>query len=437
MTSITAPGGFAVGGKDSLMAPWFAYAVVLMAACNAALRPTVELPITPYYLLAPVVILLLLASMRRFGVWLLVYALAASYGLLVGTAFGTPWGAQFAQLLKYLQLLTFFGLLRWLSSVDPQAGPRLQRTLALLTALVFALALFQALTGLEIPTVVNEESNLWLNTIFFTPNDLALFLGGVVCLVLASNASWAMKLLFVALVTALNVRNDAKAVLIATALMLVMLLLLRACEALRWRPWVGLMAFTALIASALVYHGDTEVEFADMQFNLVGLLIDPASRILALEPYGLEGSVFDRADALIYGLQAFKASSYLGLGPAGSVQALSLPQYDLITAKSLHNAIAEVFIEFGPLAMLGMLLLLPPVVRALKARRPMAADRGRLMLFVAAPMLSVSQSSGFISNYAFWLTVFLIWWPSSAHGLRLDPRRRRAVAQPSIGSPLP
>jgi hypothetical protein len=226
-------------------------------------------------------------------------------------------------------------------------------------------------------------------------------------------------MLVLSAVTALNLRNDAKAVLIATALMLAMLVFLRICSLLRLRPWVGLAALLGLVAAVLLYQGELEVEVGDTQFNLLALIIDPVQRIINLEAYELRGSIFDRADALIYGLQAFKSMGYMGLGPGGSVYALSLPQYELFTAQSLHNALAEVVIEFGPVALFVGLPLLAPVIRALAAHKPTPKDRGRLLLFAAIPLLSVSQSSGFISNYAFWITAFLIWWP-----LR-EPRRGR------------
>jgi hypothetical protein len=401
------------------MAPWFGYAVVWLAMGNAVLRPSAEVPVTPFYVLAPLVIALLATSLRWFRTWLLVFIGIACYGLIVGKLFGVPWGMQFAQLAKYLQLLCFFGLLKWLHEVDPEAGKRLTKVAMGLTLLVFMIALWQALTGLEIPTVVNEESSLWLNTVFFTPNDVALFLGGVLCIVLASDASLISKAVVLALVTSLNLRNDAKAALIATALMLAMLVILRACAPLRLRPWVGLIALAGLVTLVLLYLGEDTVEIGDTETNLLALIIEPVQRIVNLEAYELRGSIFDRADALIYGLQAFKSTAYLGLGPGGSVYALSLPQYELVTAQSLHNALAEMAIEFGPAAVLVGIFVLAPLLRGLAAKRPSTADRGRLLLIAASPLLSVSQSSGFISNYAFWLTAFLIWWPIR------EPRRGR------------
>lgn len=111
----------------------------------------------------------------------------------------------------------------------------------------------------------------------------------------------------------------------------------------------------------------------------------------------------------------------MGLGPAGSVHTLSLPNSELLTAKSLHNAIAEVLVEFGPAALVVGFFLLRPYGRALLSTRPTRQQISQMCLIAAAPMLSVSQSAGYISNYAFWLTAFIIWYP---------PIRRREPHSP-------
>jgi hypothetical protein len=410
-----------------------AYATVCVALGNAVLRPAVDVPVTPYYLAAPVAAMALAASVLWFRNWLAVFGAVACYGLLVGIAYGVPIGAQASQLLKYLQLLTLFGLLRWLHEVDPEAGPTLRRIVLWFTVAVLGLALLQSRTGWEVPTVVGEESHLWLNAVFYTPNDLALFLGGALCLALASNASWLFKLTALALVCMLNVRNDAKAVLIATAIMVTVLVALRVCAALRLRPWAGFTLLALPVVAVVGGLAGVEFELADASFTPAELIADPLTRLMALEPYELAGSVFDRTDALIYAVQAFQSTWYLGLGPGGTVHTLALPQFEIATTKSLHNALAEVALEFGPVALLGFCLMLPPLVRALVARRPDATERGRLMLAAAAPMLAVSQSSGFISNYAFWLTAFLICWPAVAG----DRRVKRRPAEPATHASPP
>lgn len=389
---------------------------MFVAAWNAVLRPSVSTPITPYYILMPLIFTVFIVQLswaRRWFLWFLVFA---SYGLFMGTIYGVPLSMQLAQLLKYAQLITFFALLTWLCRSDPFGQFRLQKLVFFLAFLVFIIAGIQIITGFEFPTVVNEESSLWLNTFFFTPNDLALFLSGVLCLILCSKTTFLNKTIFFIVFFVLNVHNDAKAALLASCLIIGMYALLRLCNRFRIRPIIAILVLTIVVIFTLFALSDTTIKIKETEFNFVQLFIDPFERIISLEPYDLGGSIFDRTDALIYAIEAFRSTWWLGLGPAGSIYILSLPNTELLSAKSLHNAIAEFIVEFGPVAVILGYFMLRPLLRALFTISPTNQQMVMISFAVAAPMLSVSQSSGYISNYAFWLTAFLIWrTPSTGH----------------------
>lgn len=409
---------------------WFL--LVFLASWNAVLRPSLSIPITPYYLLMPIVMLLLIIRVHYARRWIIWFVGFASYGVAVGTAFGVPFYMQMAQLLKYAQLVTFILMLTWLYRTDSSSAAGLRGLVGALTALVFAIAGLQILTGFEFPTVVNYESGLWLNTFFYTPNDLALFLCGVFCMVLCGNYSLWRKAVFFGFFFAINIRNDAKAAILAAIIMIATYFFLIICIKSRMRPIIGLLFFIIFALFVVVNVGDKNIEVADSEFNFLQLFIDPFERIYNLDPYNLGGSIFDRTDALIYSIEALKSMAGLGLGPAGSVYNLSLPNYELLTAKSLHNAIAEIFVEFGPVALVVFYLLLKPFNNALMNQR-LSSQKICLVCFVAAsPLLSVSQSSGFISNYAFWLSAFLIWYPAATGDRSINQSPQR-----SLGSSLP
>ncbi|CAG0930629.1 hypothetical protein PLCT1_01432 [Planctomycetaceae bacterium] len=417
----------------------FFYVLVVLAAWNAVLRPSVSIPVTPYYLLAPVVAAWLLANDPPFRRWIAWFGAASLYALTIGLVYGVPLMMQLAQLLKYFQLLVFFGMLAWLLRTDPQAPRKLVRIVMWLGVAVFVIAALQAATGFEFPTVVNEESALWLNTFFFTPNDLALFLCGIVAMALVSRMPLVSKAAIIGLVCALNLRNDAKAGLLAIALMVTMTLLLAVCRRTRTRPIAALALLAVAVPLVVVALAETTFGTEDTDFDFLQLFLDPLQHLMALEPYDLGGSIFDRTDALIHSLTALRSMAWLGLGPGGSVYTLSLPNFELLTAKSLHNALAELLVELGPVMVILAWIVLRPVLRALWRRDSTTRDRGRMLLLVAAPMLSVSQSSGYISNYAFWLAAYVLWFWRVAE---TAPRRRPAKRPvrrlpPSVSQAVP
>lgn len=403
---------------------WFV--VVFLAAWNAVLRPAPSIPVTPYYLLMPIIFILLVIRVHYTRKWVIGFAGFSTYGVVIGIAFGVPFSMQMAQLLKYAQLVTFLLMLTWLYRTAPTSAAGLRGLVGALTLLVFAIAGLQIFTRFEFPTVVNEESALWLNTYFYTPNDLALFLCGVFCLVLCGNYSFWKKCLFFCAFFAINLRNDAKAAILASIIMIVPYVLLMVCSKFRIKPIIGLLVFVMLSFFAIFNLGNTTIELVDSEFNFSQLFLDPFERIYNLDPYNLGGSIFDRTDALIHSVEAIKSMAWLGLGPAGSVYNLSLPNYELLTAKSLHNAIAEIFFEFGPISLMVFYLLLRPFKQAITNHRPSSQQVCLICFVVASPLLSVSQSSGFISNYAFWLSAFLIWYPAAVGDQPINQSLKRS-----------
>lgn len=394
---------------------YFWLTIIVFATANAILRPSQSIPVTPFYVLMPFILFILTVYVKLSRKWMIVFLGVAIYGLVVGTSFGVPFKLQIAQILKYAQLLTFLLLLSWLYCRGPISQKRLRRTLGFLTSMVFLLAILQSVTGFEFANVINDESHLWLNTFFYTPNDLGLFLAGSACLVLCSDVSLLRKVIFFVAFFSLNLRNDAKAVVLAALVMLAVYLILKILNKLRIRPVIGLTLILVMVPLSLISIENINVAVGGSEFDLQQLLADPITRIINLEPYKLGGSIFDRTDALIYSVIALDSVHWVGLGPAGSIYNLSLPENELLTAKSLHNAIAEICVDFGPVALLLFGFLLRPFAIAIFSRKLSSAQVCLICFVMSSPFLSVSQSSGFISNYAFWLTAFLIWYPASTN----------------------
>jgi hypothetical protein len=411
--------------RSALLIPSVIYALLFVGAANAALRPSADTPITPWYVIFPFVTVTLGLVSREFRRWTMWFGVLCIYGFFTGLSYGVPGEMIALQLLKYVELLAYMGLLSWLLKNNEHARADLMRLVVVLVMLVGLLAAVESATGFELPTVHSEESRDYLEAFFFTANDVGLFLGAVVVLVLASRARLFTKLLLVAAITMLNWRNDAKAVVLSTVLVVLMWMLLAVCQRLRVRPLTAILLFVVAVPLGIYVLVTQVAPEAEGDYSVMQLLLDPLNHVMQLEPYELGGSVFDRTDSLIYNLRAFFSTYGLGLGPAGSVYTLSLAPNSTMTAASLHNAIAELFVELGPVALLLAVWFIAPVIRAAATSAPTQRTRARLLLLAAAPLLSVSQSSGYISNYGFWLVAFVIW------NLPDTPwQRRRRVVQP-------
>jgi hypothetical protein len=413
------------------------YALLLLACLNPVLRPAVDVPVTPYYVLFPFVAVILLGASMRLRVPALAAGAFFFLALLTGMLAGTPLSVQLPQVLKYAQLLVLFATLYWLRQNDAHFARRGRRLAVGVALLVFTIAAAQGISHFQFPTVVNEESGEWLNTFFSTPNDLALFLAPVLLLVLLGPYGAPFKLLFTLAFVALNVRNDAKAILIAAGLLLLVLVCSKVGRILRQPPMLLIAGVGVLTVLGVLEYADAAFEFNEQELSALDLLVDPLRRLWELDPYNLGGSIFDRTDALIYALTELKAHHWLGLGPGGSVYVLSLPQYELLTAQSLHNAVAELAIDLGPVFTVPLLIVLLRVIARVCRRSSYdTRDVARAAMVIALPFLAVSQSSGYISNYAFWIAAYLVWHMPAMPAVRqrVPPRRARVTAAAGLGA---
>lgn len=389
---------------------YIAIFVVLVAIFNPVLRPAADVGITPYYLIFSIVFIWIMLESPRFRTNTAISLAVLCYGIFAGYFNDTPWQSMAFQSLKYWQLWTFLGFLSFIQSSFKNGSLVLLKISYFALYVSLALAISQEIIAFEIPTVVNEESYLWINTFFYTPNDLALFLGGMFCVLLISKKTFLEKFILSTLMLLLNVRNDAKAVIIACVIVYAIFYLLSIARAFKVKLVYAIPFGMCLIYPALYFGINSNIDLYETNFDFYSLFIDPIDRIIHFDPYNLGGSIYDRTDALIYNIEALYQNNFLGLGPGGSVYLLSLSNFELLTAKSLHNALAEFIVEFGVVgAAVCILGLALPAFKALRKSSPNRHDAMRVAFFVAMPLLSVSQSSGFISNYAFWLTAFLVW----------------------------
>lgn len=393
----------------------FALFLIFLATINAALRPSAETPITPFYVLFPFILSWVLLRFPKFRKVSLAVVALLILGIASGYIYGTPLDIMLFQSLKYIQLLSFLGLLYFLTIADEENRTKLLRLAFFLLLSALTIAFLQQIYRFEIPTVQNEESYLWVSTFFYTPNDLALFLGAMFCLAISTKMLPVYRILLVIAMTAVNIRNDSKAVLLACLVYTAFFYGILVFRNLGIRQIWSFPIIIIVIIPTVLFGLDATFDIYQTNFDFTELFIDPFDRIIHFDPYNLGGSIYDRTDALIYNLEALHYNSYIGLGPGGSVYLLSQSNFELLTAKSLHNAIAEFLVEFGMVGLFALIYVaLPPLKRALRSTDSGRAEISKIAFTLAAPFLSVSQSSGFISNYAFWLAAFLIWVAPSA-----------------------
>lgn len=388
--------------------PFILYTVIFSGIFNAILRPGEGSPITPYYILAPLVMLpVALLNRAAFKGTLAMLAIIA-YGFIAAVLYGLPIRYFAPQAVHYVHLGLLFIGLEYLRLNDELFYQRITKILYICLGIITLSIAAQHAFGVELPNVKSEYGGRYFNTFFYTPNDLALFLGALSILVIFSRLPIIAKLTLFGAFWAINVVNDSRAVVMAQAIIAAVY-----CTALIakfFRVRVAVVAFVALLifGGFFSYVLTQNIQIGPVQIKVSDIIMDPAQRIIELRPYSMAGSVFDRANALIYNLKEFSTTYGLGIGPGGSRYVLTLPQYPTYNAETMHNAIGELSVEMGVLFIVPLLVAAGYVISLMFKPETTRAEMAQVALLASAPLLSLSQSGGYISNYAFWIVFYLI-----------------------------
>jgi hypothetical protein len=166
---------------------------------------------------------------------------------------------------------------------------------------------------------------------------------------------------------------------------------------------------TVLIALLLgAYLWNPNLTFVGYSIELRELVFDPIERIVMLNPYNLAGSVYDRTDAIIYGIMELKRTFFLGIGLGNANEMLKLPEYTLVTAKSMHNFYAQIVVELGLLGIYFIYYVGKKTIRGLVYDSTQKINRLRLIYYISFPIISMQSSAGIFSNYFVWATLIYV-----------------------------
>ena len=160
--------------------------------------------------------------------------------------------------------------------------------------------------------------------------------------------------------------------------------------------------------SILVIWNPTLI-FRNYKINLSDLLFNKIKEIILLKPtLGSGGSLVDRTNVIIFGLIELKNTFFLGIGWGNSILMLEKPQYYLMTAKSMHNIIAQFLTEFGIVAIVVYGIIVRNMWKGLKRVRLASIYILKITFVISFIFISSQSSVGILSNYYMWISVFYV-----------------------------
>lgn len=414
------------------------YITLLVGALNVVLRLSDENSLTPFYIIG--IVHPVLWAWSQGGLrWFSLLPIVGGYGFFAAVYYGTPIELYLPQIVHYFYVILLCCTLHYLKISDPFFERNIMRFLWSLIVAIFILAFLQLTVGLILP-YTSSAHHMYYNAFFYGPNDLGLFIGAFAILVLARPYRMSIKVGFIAAVALLNIVNDARAALLALFVSAGAYSYIRFSHRLKVPPFVS-MGFGSLVALAGVgVAANIDFNLGGTDIQLVDLVIDPIRHLMNLEGYSESGSVYDRTNGLIFCTLEFLKTYGIGLGPSGSIYVLSMPQYALPNAESLHNLVAELAVD------MGYLFIVPAVVWSVRTlnRSILGAfthhEAAKFTLLASLPLLSVTQSAGYISNFGFWTIFYLIvfgFTTTTSKGRARSRARLRYGPSPMVGPAYP
>jgi hypothetical protein len=368
------------------------FLILIFGYLNAVLRVSPESKFTLFRILIPLILIYtLFYSFSQFRKFYFIILVLLIYGF-INSVFISKWHSfNFTYFLHYATLLLLFFLVKVYS--NKFGFDVFYKHLKLFYIFMVFMGFIQILTKIPWPNVELRESP---NIFFSVENDYAAALGVFIPFLLIDKTgnkyiNWSIAFAgFYIIIIA-----EARIAMISLILFVFLSL---------WDRFKIIGSLILLLIFNIGYNILREVDLGGN--NLFELFIDPFKHIVNLEPYNMGGSIYDRTDALIYGIISYKESWGFGIGPGNTSANLFMDsEYKLASAESMHNFFAQVIVEYGWLMITGFFLI---IFFLKKVRLNTIFENNNAFKFYIFTVIltSLSQSEGLFSNYFFFVTLY-------------------------------
>ena len=391
------------------------YLMLVFSVINATFRLTESGMTSAYRLMAPFLLAaVMLCYWKHFIKETLVLAAAVVYGIGVSLMFYRHIAVDMWVFLIYLFALYVF--VKWIYNSAQDFTASFFQFLNIVTVITLVLCWFQFF--IRVPyKYLNLAADPGVNVFMSNENELAEPLACMLIIYLYRiffKKEWIYSVQAVNIVFFIFI-NDAKMCLLGIALgagiycVYGLYRLLRKKTGIAPRKLVLSLVVVAVLLVALVFLLNPEIPFRNYTISLKDLVLDSVMDIILLRPItGTGGSIMDRTNAIIYGMMELRNTSFFDIGWGNSVQMLQMPQYQLRTAKSMHNIIAQFLAEFGFFAIACYVLICIWIFKSLKNAEKQSVNIMKVAFALSFILISSQSSVGILSNYYTWMVVFYI-----------------------------
>lgn len=385
------------------------YFFILLSFFHTVLRPSPDSALSAYRLICIIPFLLLvIVYFNYLKKELLIFTILFAYNIVLSLMFYNRIDQTISLTIHigFIFMLYVFMKILWLK--DKNFNSNFFAFLDAFTLFTLAVSYLEMILNFHLPNISISRSPLSVNAFYWTENELGSSLAIMMPLYIYIFFEKKNVRDFIKIVAIFYIlyRNDCKLAIIGVLTAFLIYFLIKNVKRVSSVRGYLFLIITILASSiVLLYIWNPTIRFRNYDLDLNELIFEAVIKIIHLQVYGQAGSIGDRTDAIIYGLIELKESFGLGIGFGNSLIMLQKEQYQLQTAKSMHNFIFQMLTETGYAAMIIFgIIIMKLYHKLLKDKR----NRVTLIsiMFAGSFIFISSQSSiGIFSNYFLWVTV--------------------------------
>ena len=391
----------------------FLYTILIMSFANASLRLNASGFSTLYRLVSPIpVIMIIMSDRNRLKKTLFVFLSWIVYSLIVSVFYHNISINYHVNLIYLMVLYIIVDKIRFINN---DFDTSFFSFLDTVTNILLVLAFLQMIVHEAYPYVRISPKRTIVNLFFTNENEFAEPLSCIAIIYMVQQfvkkeRKYLIRTLVIFIIVYLN---DAKFCLLG--LLFGALLTTAYMDTSRKknkhrggnrRLIIGVIV--TLIIILVLSMGNFTLKFQGYNISFNDLITKNVAKIINGEAYSSGGgSIIDRTNAIIYGLGELKNTYLFGIGFGNSVYMLSMPQYTLLSAQSMHNIFFQLICEFGYVAMIGYFLLGKKVIQGIREDANWM-NVLKLIYFLSFILISSQSSVGILSNYMTWTITFYI-----------------------------
>lgn len=389
------------------------YLLLFLAITNASTRFTTHGITSLYRILTPFFVVFLLVKYKdKFKKSILFSLILIIYTIVISFYFYNIF--LYKYIIFYLYIYMCYILIKIYKLKNLNFEEKFWKFLNFITTLSIIMCIIQLFIRVPYPNVrLLGKPNV--NIFMHNENEISVALG-LMCIIYFYRLNFKKEkkaMLKIFLIMLIIYINEAKITIIGVFLSIILIIFLKKILIITRKVSPRMVLFFIillfLVILFILYFSNPVIHFRDYSISINKLIFEPIIRILTLNPFSEKvGSIKNRTNAIIYGLQELLKTKMFGIGFGNTTIMLEREEYRLYNTKSIHNLFFQILCEFGILAIIVYSKI---IYWCINASKYIYRDNNillKIIFYFSFFIMSSQSSEGILSNYYVWIILFYI-----------------------------